>query len=750
MAAPKLNTFQVNGPKRTLINSGTVPNKRVVLKGTDGKPIEKKKPALTPEEAAAAEAAEAERKAAEAARIAAEEEAARKAQEEYERQMEEYNKQMEEYNRQMEEYNRQLEEQKAAEAAAKAEAEAAAKAEAAAAAAAAAAAKPAAQLPKTVAKPAVKPNSILKAPTPGGKPAATANSLLKAPTPGAKPAATANNLLKVATPGAKPAAKAGSILKAPTPGAKPAAGPSPLSKAKLPGTGKPLGGIATKSAAASAAAPAPAQEGETPNPDAPEMSEEELAQRDAYLTQLQKQAAKPSVWQSKGFWIGMIFLAVMAVVCGSYVASENAKNERAEIQRQNIKKIMHRCVDINKHGVETTQDARDKHVDISCTKKDLQLLMKVVIDPYIQNEVGGYLLGGDPVGAGRNACLLLGLTAADNKENRDYIFETLAKKAEDVVDDKLFDWLLQRIGVSDAEGVNANLRTLAEKIAAKPKFKHQEALLASTWKVYGLRVTEEDVPRIIELLKNDKVEGKLVKTLCNCLDNILMMIEDPAKKAQIGDEIFDTVPQENLKQLGPTLAAACSPKALAFYKGKITDTKSMTRNNLLFFAFWGDDSVLDYLLELKGKAANDPKALNTVNGAIGTFFSQNRDRSDADAEKLVSLLCEQPFADTSKLRDIINKIDKDSTMYIGDGNPQLEPLKKEAEDLKKLQRGKIEIVTTLSGLHELEWVKNLLNKYSADADGDVSYLAKQALQKIKENTRKDQQTKERYQGRSKS
>mgnify|MGYP003328327216 CR=1 FL=1 len=52
MAAPKLNTFQVNGPKRTLINSGTVPNKRVVLKGTDGKPIEKKKPALTPEEAA--------------------------------------------------------------------------------------------------------------------------------------------------------------------------------------------------------------------------------------------------------------------------------------------------------------------------------------------------------------------------------------------------------------------------------------------------------------------------------------------------------------------------------------------------------------------------------------------------------------------------------------------------------------------------------------------------------------------------
>lgn len=46
-------------------------------------------------------------------------------------------------------------------------------------------------------------------------------------------------------------------------------------------------------------------------------------------------------------------------------------------------------------------------------------------------------------------------------------------------------------------------------------------------------------------------------------------------------------------------------------------------------------------------------------------------------------------------------------------------------------------------------MKNLLNKYAQDADGDVSVLAKQGLEKIKENTRKDQQTKEKYQGRSK-
>ena len=717
MAAPKLNTLQVNGPKRTLINSGVVPNKRIVLKGADGQAIEKKKPALSPEEQAA-----------EAERIAAEQEAARQAQEEYDRQMEEYNKQMEEYNRQMEEYNKQVAEQEAAEAAARAEAEAAAAAAAEQPAPAPQEAKPAAQLPKTVAKPAVKQNSILKAPTPG-KAAAKGGS----PLAGTKITGTGKALGGVAAKPAAPAAKK-VAAKSPLAAARPAAAPAPAP------------------APAATAAPAPAEDPNAQQQGLPEMSEEELAARDVYLTKLKKDAAKQSVWHSKGFWIGMILLLVMAIVCGTYVVEENAKNERAEIQRQNIKKIMHRCVDINKHGVETTQDAKTKNVDISCTKKDLQLLMKVVVDPYIKNDVGGNLLGMDPVSAGRNACLLLGLAAADNKEARDYIFDTLAKKAEDVVDAGLFDWLLQRIGISDAEGVNANLRTLAEKIAAKPKFQHKDALLASVWKVYGLRVTEEDVPRILQLLKDDNTDGKLVKTLCNCLDNVLMMMDDKDKKAKIGDEIFDSVSPERLKQLGPTLAAACSPKALAHIKGKITDAKSMTRNNMLFLAFWGDDSILDYMLELKGKAeiANDPKAVNMVNNAIGSFFAQNRERTDADAEKLASLICEQPFADTSKLRDIINKIDKDSTLYIGDGNPQLPALKTEAEALKKLQRGKLEIVNTLSGLHEMDWVKNLLTRYSQDPDVDVSALAKQGLHKIKENTRKDQQTKERYQGRSKS
>ena len=731
MATLKLNTSQANSPLGSLVKTGN-PGKRVVLKGTDGKAIGPKKPEPTPEEKAA------------------QDEAARRAQEEYEKQMEEYNKQMEEYNRQMEEYNKQMEEIKAAEEAAraaeeaaKAAAEAKAREEAAKAAEEAkaqAAAQPVAELPKTVAKPAVKQNSILKAPAPakGSSPLAGVKMAGSGKALGgvaAKPTAPAGGVKKAAPKSplasAMPAAKKASLASTPAPAAKKAA---PASKM-----------------AATAAAPAAGQDEAAAQDGMPEMSEEELAARDAYLTKLQADASKQSVWHSKGFWIGMLCLLGLAIGCGIYVSNENEKNERAEAQRQNIKKIMHRCVEINKKGVETTADATAKHVDISCSKKDLQLLMKVIVDPYIKNEVGGNLLGMDPVGAGYNAGLLLGLTAAQDRGNRDYIFETLAKKAEAIVEPKLFDWVLQRIGVSDAEGVNANLRTLAEKIAAKPNFPHKNELLASTWKVYGLRVTEEDIPHIVALLKDDKTEGKLIKTLCNCLDNIIMMIDDKEKKAKLGDEIFDSVSEERLKQLGPTLASACSQKALAYYKGKITDPKSMNHNNMLFLAFWGDDSILDYILELKGKAeiANDPKAINQVHNAIGSFFAQNRERSDADAEKLISIICEKPFADTAKLRDIINKIDKDSTLYIGDSDPQLPALKEEAEALKKLQRGKLEIVNTLSGLHELEWVKNLLNKYAQDADGDVSVLAKQGLEKIKENTRKDQQTKEKYQGRSK-
>ena len=688
MATPKLNTSQANGPLSSLVKPGAATGKRVVLKGSDGKAIVPKQPALSPEEQAA------------------QDEAARLAQEEYERQMEEYNKQMEEYERQMAEYNRQMAELKAAEEAARAREEAAKPAE-----------QPVAELPKTVAKPAVKQTGILKAPAPAKG---------SSPLAGVKMAGSGKSLGGVA---AKPTA----------PAAKKVAAKSPLASA-MP--------------AARKAAPAavPGQEEAAPQEGMPEMSEEELAARDAYLTKLRADAYKQSVWKSKGFWTGLICLLVLAIGCGIHVVNENEKAAKAEVQRKNIKDIMHRCTAINKNGVETTADAAAKHVDISCSKKDLQLLMKVIVDPYIKNEVGGNLLGLDPVGASRNAALLLGLAAAQDRSSRDYIFETLGKKAQDVKAPETFDFLLQRIGVSDTEDVNANLRALAEKIAAKPNFTHKNELLASTWKVYGLRVTEEDIPRIIALLKDDKVEGKLVKTLCNCLDNIIRMMDDKEKKAKLGDEIFDTAPQGHLTQLGPTLASACSPKALAYYKGKITDTKSMNRNNMLFLAFWGDDTILDYILELKGKAeiANDPKAINMVRNAIGSFFAQNRERTDADAEKLVSLICEQPFADTSKLRDIINKIDKDSTLYIGDGNPQLPALKEEAEALKKLQRGKLEIVNTLSGLHELEWVKNLLNKYAQDADSDVSALAKKGLRDIKDNTLKDQQTKERYEGRSKS
>ena len=112
MADPKLKTVApAAAPRRVLLNSGTVPTKRVTLLGAGGRTITPK----TPQPAAAPAPAPAP---AEVTPEPAVDEEAIKAQQEYERQMEEYNRQMEEYNRQMAEYEAQMQAQAEAEAAA--------------------------------------------------------------------------------------------------------------------------------------------------------------------------------------------------------------------------------------------------------------------------------------------------------------------------------------------------------------------------------------------------------------------------------------------------------------------------------------------------------------------------------------------------------------------------------------------------------------------------------------------------------
>lgn len=736
MATPlKLNTGgSPTGPKLSLRTPGAAgATPRVRLKGANGQPIAPKTAApaspktaapanpktaapaaaaeaeaakaaeaaaaaKAAEEAAAAKAAEeaAAAKAAEeaaAAQAAAEAEAARLAQEEYERQMEEYNRQMEEYNRQMAEF-------KAAE-----EAAAAQQAEAEALAAAAEAQKL----------------------TAGNTDAEEAKAKLRAAT---KPA--------VAKPAAKPA------------GAKPG-----LSVAKPKGAAKPtaaaLGGAKTAKPAAKKSTPAPtapAAGADAAAVPVDGISEEELAARDAYLNQLQADAGRVPIWRTVPFMVGCGVLLVFAGGCAYYVVQDQAKKERVEAHRKYIKKLLLRAQEINQKGVETVANAKAKGVDITCSRKDAKALLEVVVDPFVKGETGQPLYGNAPEGVAQNACLLLGLAAEQDEEICKVVFDTLGKKC-DKIKPSLFKWQLQRLAVSDTKDLNAKFRKLAAAVNEKPDWNKKTEILSYIWECMGLRVTEKDVPEILALLADEKTDGRLTNNLSICLDNILEMMDDADKKAKIGDEIFTKLSEKNRRNMAPTLAKCCSPKALEFYKNELKDRKTWKRGaGLTFISYWGNDDILDYVMELKEIAKDDESDSRQVNEVIGTVFRQNRDRSDAEAQKLLDIYFGNAFVDTTNLQDIINKTDPDSTLFVGEG-PELEKLKEERKTLEAAHGEKMRLIKAMTVLRDYKWVTNILSKLESDKDEDVALAAKKAQETVKKNTVEAAAARDQYKTREK-
>lgn len=739
MATPlKLNTGgPLTGNKPALRTAGAAAP-RLRLKGANGQPIAPKTAApaapktaapaapktaapaaqaeaaaaKAAEETAAAEAAALQAEQEAAAQAAAEAEAARLAQEEYDRQMEEYNRQMEEYNRQMAEFKAAEE---AAAAAAAAEAEAAASAEAEAKAAAA-------QAEADAAAAAVAAQTLSGADTAAEAKAAQAK-LRAAAKPAPKPGV------------AKSVPKPGVAKAAPKPGA--ALGAGALGKA-----GKPAAKKAP--AAAPAAAPAegaPAAEGQ--------MSEEDMAARDAYLAALQATAEQRPIWKSPIFLAGVGVLVVLAGGCTYWVIQDNAKKERVQKHRDYIKKLLIRAQNINQKGVETMADARTKGVDVTCSVKDAKALLEVVVDPFVKGETGKPLYGNAPEGVAQNACLLIGLAAEADPDINKLVFETLGKKC-DKIKPSLFHWQIQRLAITDSKGLNAKFRKLAEEVNAKPDWKKKNEVLSYIWEAMGLRVTEKDVPEILKLLKDEKTDPQLANNLSICLDNILQMMDDPAAKAEIGDKIFDGLSEKLRRTMAPTLAKACSAKALDFYKNELKDHGTWKRGaGLTFLGYWGNDEVLDYVLTLKEEAKGNEQETRQVNEVIGTIFRQNRDRSDAEAEKLLKLYFGDVFQDTGKLQDIINKTDPDSTLYVGDGSPELEKLKEERKSLESAQQEKKRLVKSLAVLNDYKWVTNLLERLSKDADDDIALDAKKAMEKVKENAVQAANAREQYKSREK-
>lgn len=701
MATPKLNTGNAGtSPARSLRPSGTAPAKQLKLKGASGntitpKPTKKVAPKATSkatpapaEEPVVPVSAIDESAAAAEAQAVAEAQAAAEA-EAARLAQEEYERQMEEYNRQMEEYNRQLEAMKAAEEQSAAE----------------------------------------EAPTPQ----ATAEG---AAAEAAQAAIVAQALVTEED------------VDAPTPTEKLRAAKSSKVKSSLSVTG-----TKKKKKAAAPVTDEAGEEGDSDAEDESDMSEEELAQREAYLRAIHEEQQRTPIWKTVPFMVGSGLLVVTIAICTVLVVQKQAENARIQAHIDYTNGLLRRAQEINMKGVENMADAAKKGVNVSCSKEDAKALMEVVVDPYVKGENGKPRYGARAEGVAQNACLLLGLAAEQDTAIRDMIFDSMGKNCVKIKP-TLFHWLLQRIAISDAKGVNASLKKLAkvvaEKKTAKPWAKKSQTL-AHIWECIGLRVTASDTKEILDLLKSDIADSTLAPNLCNCLDNILMMMDDQAEKARIGDEIFNNMPEKlrNNSAMVSTLARACSPQALEFYKKELATDKGWSGSAPIFLGAWGNDDILDYVLEQKEAHQDNAKIQACINDVIGTIMKQDRPRSVADGEKLLNMCFDTPFGDTSNIQDIINKTDPISTLYLGDTHPELPKLQEELKKLENLRKQKLQIIRVLGSLSDHEWVVSILKKYTADKDDNVQYDAEKALEKTHANGINAAQMREAYKNRSK-
>lgn len=480
------------------------------------------------------------------------------------------------------------------------------------------------------------------------------------------------------------------------------------------------------------------------------ISAEEMAQVQAILEEEQKQP----IWKTVPFMIGCGLLVTTIGICTVMVVQKQAEDARIQAHIDYTNSLLRRAQDINMKGVENLADAAKKQVDVTCSMDDAKALMEVVVDPFVLGENGKPRYGARAEGVAQNACLLLGLAAEKDTAIRDMIFDTMGKNCT-TIKPTLFHWLLQRVAISDAQGVNESLKKLSKVVADKKTAKpwaNKSKLLAQIWECIGLRVTSSDVPEIIALLKSDTTDATLAPNLCNCLDNVLMMMDDTAAKAELGDEIFSTMPEKLRKNnaMMATLARACSPKALEYCKQELSTEKGWTGSAPVLLGAWGNDEILDYVLEQKEAFSNDAKILSCINDIIGTILKQDRPRSIEAADKLINMCFKDPYGDTSGLKAIIFKTDPDSIEYIGDGNPELSTLQEKQKELEALRKQKTQLIRILGSLCDHEWVVTTLKKYAADKDDEVSYEAERALEKTHNNAINNAQMRDAYKNRNKN
>ena len=706
-------------PKTTLRKAAVIPKTKLKLNAVNSSGAATRLGKIKPvnkQDAAAAKA-----KAAEEAKsaAAAEAEAMRLAQKDYEEQMEQYNRQMEEYNRQVaeEEAAKAAEAEAAAKAAAELQAEeqaAAAKAEEQAAAAKAEEEAKAAKAAEAI----VTAADVPAAPSIPDVPARNLAGIDdEAPVDPTVPATT------VRRPGA---ATAGASLPASNVGLAPAKAAgikrAPVKKIGL--------GLKPPADTAPAAATDQDQDQDQDQDDS-ELSPGELRARDAEIRRLQAELSEKPLWKKPIFIGGLTAIILAAALTSNHIISTNAAKAKARQEVEYTNKLLIQAQEINQKGAENLAEVKEKGIKLKCSLKDARMLMGVVIDPYQLNEQGKKRFGPNANGVAQNACLLLGIMAESDPKIEKMVFSQLKKNAPKI-SPMLFTWQVQRLAVADIPNINDKLSKLVDEVSKRKSFKNQDELVASIWEAMGLRVSEKELPLILEQLQQKEIDRKLLLTFAICLDNIIDMSEDADKKSKIADQIFESVQGKNRLPLLSTMAKGCSEKALAHYQPRMQDSENWNKE-LIFVANWGDDKLIPELLDMRRTLPDNDPSMRTMRSALATAFAQNRERDVKLAKSILPYIYDAINEDSSDWQAVINKVDPDAGDYVGDDSAELPKLKERRKVLEKSRQQKLSLIRSLSSLHDFKWVASLLGEYAKDADEDIRLAAEKGLESIQAN-----------------
>ncbi len=368
-------------------------------------------------------------------------------------------------------------------------------------------------------------------------------------------------------------------------------------------------------------------------------------------------------------------------------------------------------------------------MEIKCSQEDAKLLLHIIVNHDERDENGNLCRGPDTIGTARVACVMLGIAAELDPAICEMVFTTLAEHATKM-EPQLLDELIDRLTKANIKNINSKLNALADKLDIK---EHAD-ILTIIWS-YKIRVASlEDSTAVIEFLQTEGLDKNLLTAVCAYTFELIKNIDSAEEKAEFSKLIWDTVKGDE-DRLGNQsimrmLAFSCTPEALEYYKGKMSDTKNW-KKYAFFFGSWQNDDIAAYLCELRSQCApNDEKYVKIIDITLMRVFTQDRERSVEEAMQFLATVYDDFFADTTALQELI---EKDETR-----TPEEE---KEYQRLEKVVKRQTQVVESLGNYCKAyyDWVDAVLNKIEEGCNNADSYLHKVLSKTVKEARKRIQE-----------